>query len=483
MSYRRKKQFLSPAKLGVALGIVLVAAVILVWIKSPYLRSVFDRTPPRLAIDDGASAPGALPTLAITAEDASGVSALEVAFMQGDRRKALTPQLSTSATGVVTAVVTIPGTADGFADGKGVLEVNATAAGIWGTKSSSKKEVLVDSRPPRIEVLSLQHVVAQGGSELVLVKARDENLSGVGAAVAGIRFPAFRLAEVDPFFANLPEYYGILFALPLEFDPDRDKVEVVAADMAGNTRSVALSFRIARARKVEVAPKLTVAFLRKKLPELLESYARMTQQAVPTESELQTADAATLVQNFRLVNQTYRAYLQDRLKQLLSGVMSAKRWSGDFLKPMSSSTTSIFGERRAYTLDGQDAGSSIHYGLDLASVANDSVRASSAGTVLFSGEFGIYGETVIVDHGLGLTSLYGHLASTSVATGDELSAGAEVGRSGQTGLAGGDHLHFEYRLHNIPVTPIEWWDPKWVRDHFSGKIEGLKVSLAAAAKL
>jgi murein DD-endopeptidase MepM/ murein hydrolase activator NlpD len=208
----------------------------------------------------------------------------------------------------------------------------------------------------------------------------------------------------------------------------------------------------------------------------------MSHAEVPTDAQIESADNAALISSFKLINQTYRAYLQDRLKELLSGKITAKQWRGDFVKPMSSATTSIFGEQRSYALDGQEAGGSIHYGLDLASVANDAVRASNAGTVVFAGEFGIYGEAVILDHGLGLSSLYGHLSSTSVVTGDVVQAGAEVGRSGQTGLAGGDHLHFEYRLNNIPVTPIEWWDPKWIRDHVSGKIEGLKASLEAVAK-
>jgi murein DD-endopeptidase MepM/ murein hydrolase activator NlpD len=208
----------------------------------------------------------------------------------------------------------------------------------------------------------------------------------------------------------------------------------------------------------------------------------MTKQTVPSETELDSAQEDSLIGSFRLINQDYRGFLQQRLTELLVGRISPRGWSEDFIKPMKSATTSIFGERRTYSLNGKDAGGSIHYGLDLASVANDVVRATNAGKVIFAGEFGIYGETVILDHGLGLSSLYGHLASTSVVAGDAVALGAEVGRSGKTGLAGGDHLHFEYRINNVPVTPIEWWDPKWVRDHLTGKIEGLKVSLEASSK-
>lgn len=479
-NYRKKKGSLSPLRVLLVVGGVVTASLVVLWLKSPYLRSVFDRTAPQIELQQVASPLGALPAYSITAQDERGVGTLEVAFVQGEKRKELAPVVETPVLGAIKATVTIPGAADGFVDGKGMLEIKATDTGMWRNSTAFSKELVVDSRPPRIEVLSLQHVVAQGGSELVLLRARDENLNAVGALVRGVEVPAFKLAEADPFFANLPEYYGVLFALPLEFDADRDKVEVFASDVVGNIRKVPLSFRIARARKAEVAPKLSVEFLRKKLPDLLASYARMTQVVVPTDAQVESGDSAALVANFKLINETYRAFLQGKLKELLSGKITPQRWTGDFQKPMSSATTSIFGEQRSYTLDGAAAGGSVHYGLDLASVANDVVRASNSGKVVFAGEFGIYGETVILDHGLGLSSLYGHLASTSVVAGDVVSSGAEVGRSGQTGLAGGDHLHFEYRLNNIPVTPIEWWDPKWVRDHVTGKIEGLKVSLSAA---
>jgi murein DD-endopeptidase MepM/ murein hydrolase activator NlpD len=481
-NYRKKKRTLSPWVVFLLVGTVFVAALVLLWLKSPYLRSAFDRTAPRIEIQQRSNAVGTLPSFLITAQDDQGAPSIEVAFVQGEKRKELAPAVAASAEGVTRATVVIPGGAEGFADGKGMLEVKATDSGMWGNAAAVTKELVVDSRPPKIEVVSLQHVVAQGGSELVLVKAQDENLTAVGALVGGVEFPAFKLSEAEPFFANIPEYYGVLLGLPLQFDADRDKVEVFAADIAGNIRKVPLSFRIARARQVEVAPKLTVEFLRRSLPDLLASYARMTKQAVPSEAELDSAQEDSLIGSFRLINQDYRGFLQQRLTELLVGRVSPRGWSEDFIKPMKSATTSIFGERRTYSLNGKDAGGSIHYGLDLASVANDVVRATNAGKVIFAGEFGIYGETVILDHGLGLSSLYGHLASTSVVAGDAVALGAEVGRSGKTGLAGGDHLHFEYRINNVPVTPIEWWDPKWVRDHLTGKIEGLKVSLEASSK-
>jgi murein DD-endopeptidase MepM/ murein hydrolase activator NlpD len=98
------------------------------------------------------------------------------------------------------------------------------------------------------------------------------------------------------------------------------------------------------------------------------------------------------------------------------------------------------------------------------------VMAANNGSVIFTGMLGIYGETVIIDHGMGLATLYGHLSSISVGTGDSVQRGQVIGRSGATGLAGGDHLHIEFRLHGVPVYPIEWLDPHWMKDHVTDQL-------------
>ncbi len=111
-----------------------------------------------------------------------------------------------------------------------------------------------------------------------------------------------------------------------------------------------------------------------------------------------------------------------------------------------------------------------HLGFDLASVARAAVQSANDGVVLHSGWFGIYGNAVVLDHGYGLLSLYGHLSSISVAQGEEVIRGQELGRTGATGLAGGDHLHFAILLHGLPVNPVEWWDDHWIQDRLRLKL-------------
>ena len=98
------------------------------------------------------------------------------------------------------------------------------------------------------------------------------------------------------------------------------------------------------------------------------------------------------------------------------------------------------------------------------------VEAANNGIVLFAGYLGIYGNTIILDHGYGLLSLYAHLSSIAVAPGEALTLGQPIGKSGTTGLAAGDHLHFSLILHGEQVNPTEWWDPFWVKTRIKDKL-------------
>ena len=95
------------------------------------------------------------------------------------------------------------------------------------------------------------------------------------------------------------------------------------------------------------------------------------------------------------------------------------------------------------------------------------VPAANSGVVVFTGPLTIYGNTVIIDHGLGLQTLYAHLSSIDVKVGEQVTKGRVLGRTGATGLAMGDHLHFEVLVAGVSVTPLEWWDAKWIRDRIN----------------
>jgi murein DD-endopeptidase MepM/ murein hydrolase activator NlpD len=98
------------------------------------------------------------------------------------------------------------------------------------------------------------------------------------------------------------------------------------------------------------------------------------------------------------------------------------------------------------------------------------VHAANDGKVLNASWLGIFGNCVILDHGMGVASLYGHLSSIDIKVGDSVAKGQVLGRSGMTGMAGGDHLHFTMLVGGHPVNPVEWWDAHWIADRVERKI-------------
>ena len=349
-------------------------------------------------------------------------------------------------------------------EGKAVLTIEVSDASLRGNHAKVQKSIDIDFKAPDIAIMSQQHVASEGGAEFILFEARDKNLALAQARIDSHVFKAIAAEKLDPALAGR-NIYAALLALPIEMNQDSN-MRVEAVDMVGNTSSVNLSFKVKPFRRANTSPRISQHFINHKVVPLFESY----QEAVP-----EVSNVTQPVDVFRMVNEDYRRYLQQKLSDLkLSDQPLAK---GTFIKPMASATTSNFGEARSYSLDGVEAGGSTHDGLDLASVKRDTVVAANSGTVVLSGFLGIYGNAVVIDHGMGLTSLYGHLSSIEVEEGVDVERGQSIGRSGETGLAGGDHLHFEFRIASIPVVPKEWWDSHWLEDNIYGKLSALKEEL------
>jgi murein DD-endopeptidase MepM/ murein hydrolase activator NlpD len=102
-------------------------------------------------------------------------------------------------------------------------------------------------------------------------------------------------------------------------------------------------------------------------------------------------------------------------------------------------------------------------GLDLASTHMGEIKVQNPGHVVFSEPNGLYGNNPIIDHGLGLYTLYGHCSSVDVKEGDEVKPGQVIAKTGLTGYAMGDHLHFGVLVQGIEVRPEEWMDTHWMK--------------------
>jgi murein DD-endopeptidase MepM/ murein hydrolase activator NlpD len=178
---------------------------------------------------------------------------------------------------------------------------------------------------------------------------------------------------------------------------------------------------------------------------------------------------------FLRVNRDLRKANEATIQDLCRESAPSPLWSGAFLRMANAKPMAGFADRRSYILRDREIDQQTHLGVDLASLTMSPLEAANHGRVVFSGELGIYGKTVLLDHGYGLFSMYGHLSQISVKAGQQVRKGEIIGTSGDTGLAGGDHLHFSMLVGGVYVNPIEWWDSHWMADNVDGKLSLLKA--------
>jgi murein DD-endopeptidase MepM/ murein hydrolase activator NlpD len=299
----------------------------------------------------------------------------------------------------------------------------------------------VDLEPPRIEVtsgISGITYVRQGGSGSVAYRV-SEPTARDGVRVGTVEYRGF------PRKGGGANERIALFAFPTDV-PASAPVRVFAEDAAGNSSEAGWSVVVQPYVQPEGKVQLTQTFLEQVVPRLSPGGA--------------AGDAA-----FQEVNTRVRAENEKKIRELVAGTAPELLFSGSLHQLANSKVTSRFGEKRIYMVDGREISRAIHFGYDLASLSGAPVTAATAGKVLYAGDLGIYGNCVVLDHGLGLASIYGHLSRIDVEVGARVEADQRLGLTGATGLAGGDHLHFATLVGNTYVDPIEWWDAKWVTDH------------------
>ena len=133
-----------------------------------------------------------------------------------------------------------------------------------------------------------------------------------------------------------------------------------------------------------------------------------------------------------------------------------------------------YGEQCLYDYEGKEIDQLVSRGVDLASLVNSPVQAVNNGQVVFVGDLGVYGLTEVLDHGQGLASTYSHLSEITVNPGRNVEKGDIIGVTGQSGLAGGDLLHFGVMVGGVFVNPIEWWDNQWIEKNITEKLNSIR---------
>ncbi len=336
-------------------------------------------------------------------------------------------------------------------EGPATLTVTVLRHGTW-LKSlptvTSTKTLPVRLLPPSIQPKPGYVLAAQGGAEVVVYEV------GKTAVRHGVRAGRW-------WFRGYPLPGGTqgtcfaFFSVPYDLG-SIEKVRLVAQDAFDNEATAPFIDRF----KANPFKKDTIHVSDRVLEQIVPGVMQKTPSL---------KDRGSLVDNYIAMNRDLRRQNRQRLKALAEKSVPKFLWNKAFVQ-MKSKVISAFADRRTYYYEGREIDRQDHLGYDLASFRRGPIPASNDGLVVLAEYFGIFGQAVVIDHGYGLMSLYGHLSKIEVRVGDRVTRGHVIGRTGSTGLALGDHLHFTLLLHGLAVDPLEWWDGHWIRDRIAAKL-------------
>jgi murein DD-endopeptidase MepM/ murein hydrolase activator NlpD len=339
----------------------------------------------------------------------------------------------------------------GLTGGSAIIRVTADRAGTWLRHPGPVIEEVslpVKLVPPTLQITSTQTYVAQGGCEVVTYRIGESAVRD-GVRAGSWWFPGYPLpggGKQDRF---------ALFAIP--YDRAQPDARLVVEDAAGNEaeRNFIDIFtpRSFRSDNVQISD----AFINKVVPEILSQTPDLTDRGNPLD-------------NYLAINRELRQKDAEVLKDLARKSAPEFLWNKPFFMMPNGKVMAQFGDQRTYLYQGRVIDHQVHLGFDLAVTKQAPIPAANSGIIVYARFFGIYGNAVVIDHGYGLQTIYGHLSSISVKEGQKVSRGDIIGKTGETGLAGGDHLHFCTLLQGLPVNPREWWDGHWIKDRIANKL-------------
>jgi len=336
------------------------------------------------------------------------------------------------------------------------VTVTASAPVLYGIRTATTavtRDLEVRLEPPRVGVLSLHHFVNHGGPEFVVFRATPADVTA-GVRVGEVEYPAFPGSSV-----GISDPAARVAFFVLGYDQDRDApISVVARDVADNQITSRVEHR--------VFPK---PFAKSRI-EINDGFLQRVVPAIAQNTPGANIDTSDLLKGFLTINRDLRRQNNQTISDLAAKTRPEMMWREAFSQLGNTSIQSRFADYRTYFNDGNEIDHQVHLGFDLASVQQAAVTASNRGEVIFADYLGIYGNCVILDHGLGVQSLYAHLSTIDVAIGETVEKGQTLGRTGATGLAGGDHLHFTLLVGGVATSPIEMWDPHWMEDRVFRKI-------------
>ena len=449
-------------KSPLALLLSLILVVVVVGIAYLYLSPAFEQNKP--TIESKQSIYWNLKSkVQIKIKDDTGIKYYKITFKDGSKNIVLAQKVMDSSQKEIILDIEPP-KLDMFYKGQDtILEVEVVDNSKWnfleGNKIIEKINVMIDTKKPIANVISNSRYIQRGGSGVVIVKVQDDNLED-----AYISFNDTKKFKLIPFYKE--NYYIALIAWPMDISTF-SRVNLMVIDKAENKTITKVPFYIQKKIVKQDNIQLTEKFIKNVSANVLEQ----SFEPVPEDMKEIFVYSNTVLRdkNIQTIEQSVTKNASiDRVDSF--DINAFKRLRG-------SKTVAGYGDKRHYYLNGEKINEAWHLGIDWASVKKAPVRTSNEGKVIFKNYLGLYGNTIIIDHGMGLSTLYAHTSSQHVEVGENISKHKKIANTGSTGAVFGDHLHFGVLIQGVEVNPIEWMDNNWIKVRITDVIEKAKQSI------
>ena len=438
---------------GAILLVILVIVVVALAAGAVVFWPRFEGDPPQVAISPASDMVGLVPMEIDVSDKGTGLRSVTVSLAQGGPEQTLASEQYAKP---------LPGQkikidlskVSGIKEGPAVLKVVARDASLRnsfkGNETVIEKKIAIDVTPPQIELIADDRYINFGGVGIVVYRSSPDTAK-TGIKVGSHWFPGFQNVV-----NGHPEYYFAMFSHAYDVQPT-DRATIVATDKAGNTREMRLSYELKNVKYKKSTIAVSDNFFQNKVVPLLKDVSKRN---------------GSVKDVFIAVDKGVRKENEDLITEVTSKTTPKILWEGAFHQLSNSKVEANFADARTYTYNGEPIDTAFHLGYDLSVTRHYPIEAANSGVVAWTGDLGLYGNAVIIDHGLGLYTLYGHCSQIDVKPGDAVKKGGIIGKTGETGFAGGDHLHFGVYLDGVAVLPVEWWDQHWIDQNITPKLEG-----------
>lgn len=428
--------------------VVVILFLIIIGVGYLYLSPAFEQNKP--TVESKSSMYWNLQSkIKINIKDDTGIKYYKVTFKDGSKNIVLSQQVMENSEKDITISLEPP-KLDIFYKGQATsLEIEVVDNSKWnfleGNKIVKKINLTIDTQKPIANVLRNSRYIQRGGSGVVVVKVQDDNLKDAYISFNGIKnFP------LTPFYKE--NYYVALIPWPIDIT-SFNGVNLIVTDKAENKTITKVPFYIQKKTIKNDTIQIKESFINNVSRRVLEQ----SFEKIPNNLKDIFVYSNTILRekNLKTIEEiVFNNYSNEIVESF--DINPFRRLKG-------SKMVAGYGDKRHYYLNAIKINDAWHLGIDWASVKQAPIRTSNDGMVIFKNYLGLYGNSIIIDHGMGLSTLYAHTSIQNVEVGEYITKNTTIANTGSTGAVFGDHLHFGVLVQGIEVNPVEWMDKNWLK--------------------